>query len=153
MKKNNVKAEAMIRGSAEYPEIKGIARFSEVRNGVLVAISLNGLPPAENKCGQRIFAAHIHEGGSCSGNSEDPFKDSGSHFNPKNCPHPFHAGDMPPLFAVGRTAAVSFITNRFTIPEIIGRTIIIHSGEDDFHTQPSGNSGEKIACGVIKVKA
>lgn len=153
MNKDIVKAEAIIRGSVLYPEIRGIARFSEVKNGVLVTLSLKGLPLAENKCGQRVFAAHIHEGGSCSGNLKDPFNDAGGHFNPKNCPHPFHAGDMPPLFAVGRTAAVSFITNRFTVSEIIGKTVIIHSGEDDFHTQPSGNSGEKIACGAIKVKA
>lgn len=151
MNKKHTVAEAMIKGSAKYPDIKGYARFTERKNGTLVSITLKGLPLAENKCGQRIFAAHIHEGGSCSGNPEDLFADAGSHYNPKGCPHPFHAGDLPPIFASGSTAAMAFVTNRFTPSDVIGRTIIIHGGEDDFHTQPSGNSGEKIACGVIKV--
>ena len=46
---------------------------------------------------------------------------------------------------------MSFFTNRFSISEIIGKTIIIHSGVDDFSSQPSGNSGQKIACGIIQV--
>lgn len=145
-------AEAVIIGSSEYPKIRGLARFKKARNGTLVSISLNGLPPAEYQCGQRIFAAHIHEGGSCTGNSDDPFANAGGHYNPKKCPHPFHSGDLPPIFAAGTTASMAFVTNRFTPAEIVGKTIIIHGGEDDFHTQPSGNSGKKIACGVIKMK-
>lgn len=152
MNTNKNYAEALIKGSPEYPKITGIARFKETQNGTLVSISLRGLPLAENKCGQRIFAAHIHAGGECTGNSDDPFANAGSHFNPKNCPHPFHAGDLPPIFSAGTTAALAFVTNRFTPAEIAGKTIIIHGGVDDFHTQPSGNSGEKIACGVIKLK-
>ena len=46
-----------------------------------------------------------------------------------------------------------FITNQFTVPEVIGKTVIIHAHPDDFHTQPSGNSGEKIACGIIRPTA
>ncbi len=49
-------------------------------------------------CGQRIFGFHIHEGTRCSGTSVDHFADAGSHYNPSNCPHPMHAGDLPPLF-------------------------------------------------------
>ena len=45
---------------------------------------------------------------------------------------------------------MNFLTDRFTLKEIIGRTVVIHSMPDDFTSQPSGNSGEKIACGVIK---
>lgn len=152
MSRNRIIAEALIKGSSEYPKIKGLARFSESENGTLVSITLNGLPLAENKCGQRIFAVHIHEGGSCTGNSDDPFADVGGHYNPKRCPHPFHAGDLPPIFAAGTTASMAFVTNRFTPAEIVGKAIIIHGGEDDFRTQPSGNSGQKIACGVIKKK-
>jgi len=54
-----------------------------------------------------------------------------------------------PLFSNSGYAWSSFLTNRFTVDQIIGRTVIIHSDPDDFTTQPSGNSGKKIACGEI----
>ena len=73
-----------------------------------------------------------------------------THYNPKDCPHPYHAGDMPPLFGNNGEAFMAFMTDRFTVEEIIGKTVIIHSNPDDFTTQPGGNSGEKIACGKIK---
>ena len=57
---------------------------------------------------------------------------------------------MPPLFGANRTAFLIFITNRFTVGEIIGQTVIIHINPDDFMAQPSGKSGEKIACGIIQ---
>lgn len=44
------------------------------------------------------------------------------------------------------------LTDRFRVRDIIGRTVVIHSGPDDFHTQPAGNAGEKIACGVIRMR-
>ena len=66
------------------------------------------------------------------------------------CEHPNHAGDLPPLFGNNGFALSLFLTNRFTVDEVIGRTIIIHDHPDDFTTQPSGNSGTKIACGVIR---
>ena len=73
------------------------------------------------------------------------------HYNPGNCPHPAHAGDMPPLMTDGGGYAwMAFYTKRITMSEVIGRTVVIHSNPDDFHSQPSGNSGKKIACGVIK---
>ena len=77
---------------------------------------------------------------------------AGTHFNPNNCKHPHHVGDLEPLFENKGYAYYSFITNRFTINEIIGRSVIIHDNPDDFTTQPSGNSGNKIACGMIKKK-
>ena len=86
----------------------------------------------------------------CSGSQEDPFANAGMHYNPDNCQHPYHAGAMPPLFGVDGAALLLFLTNRFSVQEIIGRTVIIHARPDDFMTQPSGNSGEKIACGVIR---
>lgn len=145
-------AEAIIKGSEKYPKIKGYVRFSRVKKGVLVSVFISGLPLPENKCDRRIFAFHIHSGGSCSGNFSDPFADANGHYNPDNCPHPFHSGDMPPLFSANGKTALAFLSDSFTIDEIIGKTVIIHSGTDDFHTQPSGNSGEKIACGVIEEK-
>ena len=101
-------------------------------------------------CGQRIFGFHIHEGTRCSGTSVDHFADAGSHYNPSNCPHPMHAGDLPPLFVNNGRAWFATITPQFTVSDVIGHTVIVHSDPDDFHTRPSGNSGEKIACGMIK---
>lgn len=57
---------------------------------------------------------------------------------------------MPPLFGNDGKAFSAFLTDRFTVKEIVGKTVIIHSSTDDFTTQPSGNSGEMIACGEIK---
>ena len=70
------------------------------------------------------------------GTAADPFADAGMHLNPNNCPHPYHAGDMPPLFGVNGRALLIFATNRFRIPQIIGKTVIIHARPDDFVTQP-----------------
>jgi len=63
--------------------------------------------------------------------------------------HPHHAGDLPPLFGNNGYALSMFLTTRFSVSEIIGRTVILHSAPDDFTSQPAGNSGVKIACGVI----
>ena len=57
---------------------------------------------------------------------------------------------LPPLLRCKGNAYLSVKTDRFTVDEIIGRTLVIHSDPDDFHTQPAGNAGKKIACGVIQ---
>ena len=142
-------AFARIKGSNDYPHINGIAYFYKVREGVLVSIKLNGLPVSDDICKKPIFAVHIHSGGSCTGNNIDPFADAMMHYNPKNCVHPYHAGDLPPIFGVDGLGFSIFLTNRIYAEKIVGKTIIIHSEPDDFTTQPSGNSGTKIACGVI----
>lgn len=147
---NTVYAKAAIHGSKKYPDIYGYAAFVPDRGKTMVTVSVYGLPKGE-KCDCRIFAMHIHEGKSCTGTAEDPFADAKTHYDPSGCPHPCHSGDMPPLYPdKNGTAKFAFVTDRFTPEEIIGRTIIIHADPDDFHTQPSGNSGEKIACGVIE---
>ncbi len=145
----NPQAAAIVAGSVKYPDIHGIVRFYTMKNGTLVYADVNGLPYAGNRCSQEIFGFHIHGGDSCTGNAEDPFVDAGKHFDKDNCPHPFHSGDLPPLFGNNGKAVSIFLTNRFSVDEIIGRTMIIHGSPDDFTTQPSGNSGMKIACGVI----
>lgn len=61
-----------------------------------------------------------------------------------------HAGDLQPLFENNGFAYYSFITNRFSIEDILVCSVIIHDNVDDFTTQPAGNSGSKIACGVIE---
>lgn len=142
-------AVAEICGSGEFPEIRGRVSFYKIKCSTLVAAEISGLPTGMNVCDRRIFALHIHEGEVCTGNSADPFADVGMHYNPDNCPHPFHAGDMPPLFGNNGYAFLTFLTDRFSFEEILGKTVIIHGGIDDFSTQPSGNAGSKIACGKI----
>jgi len=141
-------AFAHIGGSPEYSSIRGTVRFHRSTNGVLVIAQISGLPVG-NMCASPIFGFHIHEGASCSGNADDPFADTKTHYNPKGCPHPYHAGDLPPLFGANGYAYSATLTNRFTVDEIIGKTVVIHSSPDDFTSQPSGNAGKKIACGVI----
>ncbi len=142
-------AIAIITGSGKYPDIHGNLRFFKASRGVIVIAEITGLPRGDGDCDDPIFAFHIHGGSECSGNPADPFANAGMHYNPHECPHPYHAGDMPPLFGCDGYAFSAFLTNRFSLQEIIGKTVIIHSAPDDFTTQPAGNSGEKIACGRI----
>lgn len=143
---NNI-AYANIKGSVNYPNINGKVKFVQKSNGVLVTAELFNLPTTDNL--NEIYGFHIHRGNECTGNEQDPFKNSSSHFSKEELPHPYHSGDMPPLFGNNGYAYLSFFTNRFALNDIIGRVVIVHSHPDDFHTDPSGNSGEKIACGKI----
>lgn len=146
--KTNSTATATIQGRRDYSNLHGIVTFKQEHKGVLVTAEVYGLP-YENKCNSGIFAFHIHNGTSCTGNTEDPFADADGHYNPYECPHPYHAGDLPPLFGNRGYAYMSVLTDRFSVKEIIGKVIVIHSQMDDFKTQPSGNAGAKIACGKI----
>ena len=138
-------AVAIIAGNAENPLLMGNAYFYQVPfGGVLIEIEVCGLPPqtaAENG----FFGLHIHETGNCT----PPFAQTGNHYNPAGQPHPLHAGDLPPLLGNDGYAYSVFYTQRFQLPDILNRSLIIHALPDDFTTQPSGNSGEKIGCGVI----
>jgi Cu-Zn family superoxide dismutase len=141
-----------INGSVDYPQIHGTARFYQTEKGVVVALEVSGLPTTSNNCASPIFALHIHGGLSCTGSESDLFSDAGVHYNPHQCPHPYHAGDLPPLFGNDGFGFMILLTNRFAVYEIIGKTIVVHSSPDDFITQPSGNSGTKIACGEIRYR-
>ena len=143
-------AKAIIKGGKKYPKINGIVYFKETKDGVIVTAKINNLPQSKDKCKGRFFGFHIHEGNSCTGNNEDEFSNTKSHLNPTNCPHPFHIGDLPPLIENNGYAYTSVLINKFKLKDIIGKTVVIHDMPDDFYTQPSGNSGKKIACGVIK---
>ncbi len=148
--KSRPQAVAVIKGSEYYKDIRGKVMFYKTQGSVLVRAEITGLPTGIGNCDSPIFAFHIHSGNSCTGNHTDMFANSNGHYNPYNCDHPYHAGDLPPLFSANGNAVLEVLTNRFTISQIIGRTIIIHDRPDDFITQPSGNAGEKIACGVIR---
>ncbi len=140
---------AQVRGSPACPSVRGTVCFYQTGAGTLVVANITGLPQSENPCAPNFFGFHIHESGPCSGTADKPFSDVGGHYNPHHCPHPGHAGDLPPLFGAGGRAFMSVLTNRFTVREVIGRSVIVHDSVDDFTTQPSGNSGAMIACGRI----
>ncbi len=151
MFRQKIRANAEILGGTAYPKLRGNIAFQSIPEGVLVTANISGLPNQSDK-NFGVFGFHIHSGGSCTGNEENEFENAEGHFNPNGYPHPYHAGDMPPLFACGGVAYLSFLTNRFAIEDIIGKTVIIHQNPDDFTTQPSGNAGMMIACGVIRQK-
>lgn len=135
-------AMAYMRGGTEAPGLRGIVEFYDTAQGILITAEIFGLP--ENSSGFHGF--HIHEGDNCTG---EGFADAGGHYNPSGAQHPDHAGDLPPLLSRSGKAYLAVLTDRFQLQEVIGRTVVIHSDADDFHSQPAGNSGKKIGCGVI----
>jgi len=141
---NDLRAVARLRGGREAPGLTGEVQFFQRRDGVLVTVLVSGLP-ADNPDG--FFALHIHMRDDCGGAD---FAGTGGHFNPAGTPHPRHAGDLPPLLDCGGRAYLAVLTDRFTLTDVIGRTVVIHGGRDDFRTQPAGDAGMKIACGVIR---
>ncbi len=143
----NPQAIAYIRGGEAYPKLNGHVKFYSLPlYSTLIEAEIFYLPDDTAEKTGRFFGFHIHENGDCS----NQFADTGNHYNPDNTPHPCHAGDLPPLMSNQGYAWTAFYDARITIPEIIGRSVIIHDMPDDFTTQLSGNSGEKIACGVIE---
>lgn len=133
----------------------GSAELKEEDNGVLVQVSASGLP-----AGSHGF--HFHETGKC----ELPdFESAGGHFNPTGASHGLdhedgpHAGDLPNL-QVGEDGSVEegFLAEHVTLKkgednsllQENGTALVIHADEDDGETQPSGNSGDRIACGVVE---
>ena len=130
----------------------GEATFEEVDGKVHVVVYVQGLKPGQE------HGLHIHEIGDCS--SGDGMSTKG-HFNPFGKPHAHagtserHAGDLPSLKAdkSGR-AKVDVLLDVLTVgpgaASVVGRGLIVHADPDDFRTQPTGNAGTRIACGVIR---
>jgi Cu-Zn family superoxide dismutase len=147
-------AFAQINGSPLNPKLHGLVFFRDVANGTQVCIEAEGLPnyrPAQDgnaPVGPHGF--HIHESGICEvGDPQNPYQSAGPHWNPTDQPHGNHAGDFPVLFSNNGYCNMCFVTNKFNVQDIIGRSVIIHENPDDYRTQPSGNSGRKLGCGVI----
>lgn len=130
---------ARIVGGAEEPQLSGCVQFYQENGCVLIEAKISDLPKVSET---GFFGFHIHQGKDCSGTE--------GHYNPLGQTHPEHAGDLPPLLSCRGDAYLSVKTDRFSVDEIIGRTVVIHSDPDDFRTQPAGNAGKKIACGVIR---
>lgn len=149
----NMKAMAFVKGSKQYPNIYGMVYFQQFKEGVEVLAKVHNLPPfSRDSTIISPFGFHLHDGNSCEiGTTEEPFPLSGGHYNPKNHPHGNHSGDFPVLMPLSNgTAILKFVTDKFTIADILGKTIVVHQSPDDFRTEPSGNSGKKIACGIIR---
>lgn len=143
---------ARICGGPLDPDIRGWVWFTPAPGGSWVTVRVSGLPPyqpGEDPVGPHGF--HIHENGSCQiGDPENPFQSAGGHWNPTDQPHGNHAGDLPVLFSNDGVAWMRVYTNRFRPREVVGKSVIIHMHPDDYRTQPAGDSGPRLACGVIR---
>lgn len=140
-------ALAQIQGDAATPVFGYALFYNSYINGIIIQVEVFHLPDQNLPNNSGFFGMHIHDIGDCT----PPFDQTGSHYNPTNREHPFHSGDLPPLLSNHGYAWTAFCDARFAIPDIIGKSLIIHENRDDFTTQPSGDSGTKIACGVIEV--
>lgn len=135
-------AIASMKGGDSAPNLCGQIKFYQRKDHVLIQATVTGLPPSNSG----FFGFHIHEGDNCAGAN---FSGTASHYNPAYAPHPSHAGDLPPLLLCNGGAYLTVATDRFCVKDILGRTVVIHNMPDDFQSQPAGNAGTKIACGVI----
>lgn len=132
----------------------GSVNLTQTAQGVLLNVSVKGLPPGEH-------AFHVHAVGKC----EPPFTSAGGHFNPGGKKHGMlspegqHAGDMPNLhIPQSGDLAVEVLNVNITLekgkPNSVfdadGSAVIIHAGSDDYKTDPTGDAGGRIACGVIQ---
>jgi Cu-Zn family superoxide dismutase len=132
----------------------GTAELSQLPAGVLITLSLKGVPPGEH-------AFHVHGTGKC----EPPFTSAGGHFNPDSKKHGLmaaaghHAGDMPNLhIPADGTLSVEVVNAAVTLekgkPNSLygsnGTALIIHAGKDDYKSDPTGEAGGRIACGVVE---
>jgi superoxide dismutase, Cu-Zn family len=131
----------------------GTANLTQLGSAVRMVMQVSGLPAG-------VHAVHIHEVGKCEGPA---FTSAGGHFNPSGKQHGAlnpqgsHAGDLPNLTVAadgtGRLETTSEQISLGTAPTALsdadGSALVIHAAPDDFRTDPTGNSGARIACGII----
>ena len=141
------KAQAVLKGSGK-SKIKGVVHFTEENGKTTIEVIAEGI-----KAGPHGF--HIHEGKECVAD----FTSAGGHFNPTTKTHgamdaAHHAGDLGNVTADKNKKVQTTITSESLTfagaDSILGRTVIIHADRDDLKSQPAGNSGKRIACGVIE---
>ena len=139
-----------LRGSADHPSAEGSIFAYWLDGALYLQAELVGLPP------DRVFGFHIHDGIICgSPDGAEPFTEAGTHLS--LCPdgtwcgrHPYHAGNLPPIFSDSDGYAVMEVyIGKAQISDYSGKPIILHDMPDDFNTQPSGGSGKRIACGIF----
>ncbi|MFS8491703.1 MAG: superoxide dismutase family protein [Limnochorda sp.] len=149
--RDGVHLTAELRGGPLAPQIRGTITFRAVDEGTWVSVRVEGLPgytPGPPPTGPLGF--HLHEKGSCEvGDPNEPFTAAGGHYNPDGQPHGNHAGDFPVLFSNDGRAEMAFFTSRFRPQDVAGLAVIIHQHPDDYRSQPAGNSGPRLACGII----
>ena len=131
-------------------KVGGTVTFTKVKRGVRVEALIYGLTPGEH-------GFHIHEKGDC---SAPDAASAGGHFNPSGMPHGGpnalrrHSGDFGNLVANSSgTTRADFVDPYLTFSgpsSIVGRAVIVHADPDDMVSQPSGNAGARVACGVIQ---
>jgi Cu-Zn family superoxide dismutase len=147
-RKDGALARVKFKGTGKAADIKGQVIFKQKDNQVLVAPVIQGLPDGE-------YGFHLHVRDDC---SAADFTSAGDHFNPDGKKHgsrqsEHHAGDLGNLkIQAGKPAAIEPLEGvTVTVGKhgVIGRSVIIHANPDDFTTQPTGNAGPRIACGVI----
>ena len=127
----------------------GEATFEDAGNGRLhLVVIVHGLKPNSE------HGFHIHEKGDC---SAPDGTSAGGHFNPTSQPHgnpmagAHHAGDLPALKADAKgVAKLDTSVSGVAVSSIVGRGLVVHADPDDYRTQPTGNSGARLACGVIQ---
>lgn len=131
----------------------GTATLTGTQAGLLIELDLQGLPP------ETWHGFHIHETGTC--DAEDGFESAGGHFAISDTSHGFdveggpHSGDMPNQYVAADGTLKTQVLNTFAFlggeaDNVSGRALMIHSGADDYESQPSGDAGERIACAVIE---
>jgi len=133
-------------GPASGSTVSGTVTLTALPSGgVHLVAQVSGLAPG-------VHGFHVHEVGDCSAPDASSAK---GHFNPEKKPHGNHAGDLPDLTAdasgkASLSADVSTISLGDGPTGVIGRAFVVHADPDDHHSQPAGNSGKRIACGVVK---
>jgi superoxide dismutase, Cu-Zn family len=132
--------------------LEGTSRFSQRGDEVLLVVEVRNVPPGPK-------AVHLHEFGDC---SHPQAESAGGHWNPQDHPHgrlhhgEAHLGDIGNIDVAGDgTGRLEFATREWTIGtgadnDILGKSIVVHEGPDDFTTQPTGDAGGRIGCGVVQ---
>ncbi|MBO6795069.1 MAG: superoxide dismutase family protein [Balneolaceae bacterium] len=129
-------------------DVTGMVHFEKTESGVLVKAEINGLTGTKH-------GFHIHQFGDC---TADDGTSAGGHFNPNENMHAGpeamdrHMGDLGNITAENGTALLEYVDDTINLEQIIGRGVIVHGGEDDLESQPSGAAGPRIGCGVIGIQ-
>ena len=146
------RAASAIMTPASQSTVEGTVAFRAIQDQLKVDVQLSGLVP------QSVHGLHVHANGDCSAADASS---AGGHFNPTKQMHrngdEHHAGDLPNVTADqnGQINAVLYIKGLTIkadeLTDIQGRSVVLHADPDDYQSQPSGNAGQRIACGVIRV--